>query len=494
MKESLNKGSCDILLVHPSYHRRLGSGIVPPIGLSYLTSSLRKAGFTSKILDCALYFGSLDTLTIKKMKNWLQRELTLANPQLAIGIGPCTTSAIRSILVITDTCRDTHPHVPLIFGGPLTLIPDQEWLFFERLSAFAVVKGDGEYGLRHILAELREGKPLPGIPGVQSSKDQQIEPYFIEDLDALRPTWDRFKMSAYKPSVRRNLFVYPFASMVGSRGCPHHCSFCVSGQLIKYRRHSFEYIAKQVGILRKNYHTRSIIFYDDSLFPYTLKVNDEITLFADLLSRSASDVLWQIEIRPDVFSQISNETFKHIFSCGCRQMNIGIEKVSSSQLELLSKPFDVEQLRRSCRLITKICPRMRLTGTFILGGPGETLKLIHETIEFSAELGLLFAHYYPLELYPGTPMYRSVFGQENSAWFNKIMNDKWPWGEIIYEDNDISAIQLMDLVHSAYRYFYDRDEWRKIAKHHLGRNYEKVQASVKLWQEDRFQLSRGDET
>lgn len=490
MKEGLNKEGCDILLIHPSYHRRRGSGIIPPIGLAYIILSLRKAGFKAQVLDCALHFGSLDTLTIKQMKNWLRKELILANPRLAIGIGPCTTSAIRSIIAITDVCNEIYAEIPLIFGGPLTLIPHQEWLFFERLNAFAIVKGDGEYALSSILIQLCKQKSLSDIPGVQSSKNQLVKPYFIEDIDDLYPAWDEFNMAAYKPSTRRDLFIYPFASMVGSRGCPHHCSFCISGQLIKYRRHSFEYIAEQVGILRKNYNIRSIIFYDDSLFPYPLKINDEINLFADLLSQSASDILWQIEIRPDVFCQISKETFKHIFYCGCRQMNIGIEKFSSSQLKLIFKSFDIDQLRKKCQLVSKVCPKMRLTGTFILGGPGENLGLIHKTIQFSTELKCFFAHYYPLELYPGTSLYHFVFGQENDSWFNKIMNDKYPWGEIIYESNDIPATQLMDLIHSAYRYFYNRNEWKKIAKIHLGRNYEKIRVVVKSWQEDRFQLSQ----
>jgi radical SAM superfamily enzyme YgiQ (UPF0313 family) len=428
------------------------------------------------------------------MKKLLRREITLVNPRLAIGIGPCTTSAIRSILAIADTCRDIHLQIPLIFGGPLTLIPDQEWLFFKRLNAFAVVKGDGEYALCRILTQLREGEVLSNIPGVQNSENQRIKPYFIEDLDTLPfPAMDIFKMDSYKPSIRRDLSAFPFASIIGSRGCPHHCSYCISGQLIKYRRHSFEYIAREVRDLYKYHHVRSLIFYDDSLFPSMSKINYEISLFAKLLAQSAPDISWQIEIRPDVFSQISSDTFKHIFSCGCRQINIGVEKASFSQLKLLFKPFSIKQLRETCQLVTKVCPGIRLTGTFILGGPKETLESTHEIIQFSTQLGLLFAHYYPLELYPGTTMYRSVFGKDNRIWFDKIINDKWLWGEIIYENDNISTTQLMDLFHFAYRYFYDRHEWKEIAKRHLGRNYKNVQMIAKSWQEDRFRLNKDGE-
>ncbi len=494
MRDDLNNGNCDILLIHPSYHRRLGSGTVPPIGLAYLASFLSKEGFTSKILDCSLYFDGLDPSKIEKMKNWLRIQLILANPRLAIGIGPCTTSSIRSILAVKDVCREIDQQIPLIYGGPLTLIPNQDWLFFEKLDAFAIIKGDGESALSHILTQLCEGKTPSNIPGVQNSINQQAKPYFMEELDSLPyPSWNSFNMSAYKPSIRRDLFVYPFAPLIGSRGCPHRCNFCISGQLIKYRKHSFEYIVEQAQILRKNYNIKSIIFYDDSLFPYKSKINVDINLFAGLLFQSAPDILWQVEIRPDVFAQISDDTFNHIFLCGCRQMNIGIEKASASQLKSISKEYDIKQLKKTCQSAAKACPKMRLTGTFILGGPEETLESIQENIEYSTQLNLLFAHYYPLELYPGTPSYSSVFGQNNRVWFEKVMNDELPWGEIIYENDNISSTQLMDLAHSAYRYFYDRNEWKELAKYHLGENYAKVQTHVKSWLNDRFQLNRDEE-
>ena len=250
VKESLSKGDLDILLIHPSYHRRIGSSVIPPIGLAYLATSLGKEGFTSRILDCARYFDSLDRLTIEKMKNWLGEKLSSFNPRIAIGIGPCTTSAIRSILAISETCRIIYPDIPLIFGGPLTLIPNQEWLFFDQLKAFAVVKGDGEVPLSNLLKRLRGQKSISNIPGVQTSPKKNVKPHFAEDLDSLEfPTWNGFARGSYKLSVRRDLFVYPFSTVTGSRGCPYHCSFCVSGNLIKYRKRSFENIQKEIESL-----------------------------------------------------------------------------------------------------------------------------------------------------------------------------------------------------------------------------------------------------
>ena len=481
--------ACDILLIDPPYNRRLGSGVVPPIGLGYIVSYLRNNGFVSHVLDCSLYFDDLSDSTLERMRNWLRRELGLHRPRFAIGIGPCTTPTVRSTRAIAETCRQMYPNIPEIFGGPLATIPEQEWVFFKKFGATAIVKGDAEIPLRDILVSLRRGESLSEIRGVQISETCKTENFFVKDLNGLPyPAWDVFDLTKYKPSVRRDLFANPFAPIVGSRGCPFSCGFCISGQHIEYRRRSFEKTVNEVEYLRNTFGIRSLIFYDDALFADMKRVNEDMRFFAALINEEAPGVLWQIEIRPDLFSAISDDTIQYIFTHGCRQMNIGVEKASKNQLDAINKPYSTRDLKDACKSVSRVCPEMRLAGTFILGGPKETARSIRETIKFSKELNLLYAHFYPLELYPGTPIYSSVFGQDQTIWYHKVVNDRWQWGEIIYEDESISAAQLIDFVHLAYSQFYERKEWKERAKRILGDNYEKIWSVARLWKKDRFRL------
>jgi len=73
------KDEFDIVLIHPPYHRRSGSGIVFPLGLGYLASTARNAGFSVCILDCALYYSSLDNNTLKQFEVWLHEVLRQLN-------------------------------------------------------------------------------------------------------------------------------------------------------------------------------------------------------------------------------------------------------------------------------------------------------------------------------------------------------------------------------------------------------------------------------
>jgi radical SAM superfamily enzyme YgiQ (UPF0313 family) len=134
---------------------------------------------------------------------------------------------------------------------------------------------------------------------------------------------------------------------------------------------------------------------------------------------------------------------------------------------------------------------MRLTGTFILGGPGEDYATINDTVEFSTSLGLLFAHFYPLELYQGTALYEEVYDeQDTTTWYHKIMSDDLPWGEVIYENEILSRNALLNSVSNAYNTFYSRETWHQLARRMLGKNYVETANVVSEWSKDRFNLKR----
>ena len=48
-------------------------------------------------------------------------------------------------------------------------------------------------------------------------------------------------------------------------------------------------MAKEVECLYKGHGIRSIVFYDDALFPNRANVNNDMTVLADLISKSAPD-------------------------------------------------------------------------------------------------------------------------------------------------------------------------------------------------------------
>jgi len=487
----MTRDQFDIILIHPPFHRRSGSGSVPPLGLLSLSSALRHEGFSSKIIDCALIFNSQTSDSLVEMRQWLSAILEEAGPRLVIGLGPCTTSTIRAARAVAQTCRDIFPDVPLVCGGPLTLIPGIEWVIFEYIEATAMVRGDGEFAMPRIARRLRLGRSLSGIPGVQTTAKEIVLPTFLEHLDSLPlPDWGQVELGQYFPSVRRDLFAYPAAPLVGSRGCALNCGFCLSGTLLKYRRHSLEYTAGHAALLTKHHGVKSLIFYDDCLFPPNSDCTKDLRTFGRLMHRSSAGAIWQMEIVPMTLQRLDSLTVKQLFNSGCRQLNIGVEKSSENTLEAIGKKYSVEDLRDSCNLIKDAAPKMRLTASFILGGPGETRESVHHTIALAQELPLLYAHFYPLFLYPGTPLYNSAVGDHGKLWFKTVTLESSLWGELVYQERELSGDQLVDLVQYAYSSFYGSTGWKEIARSELGNHFERVDRSVKRWTQDRFRLNK----
>jgi hypothetical protein len=180
-----------------------------------------------------------------------------------------------------------------------------------------------------------------------------------------------------------------------------------------------------------------------------------------------------------------------LFGAGCRQLNIGIEKASSANADRIGKRVDIDRIKAAVGEIRAGAPELRLTGTFILGGPQEDRNSILNTIDVARNLGLLFAHFYPLEVYRGTDLYSQCFpGDGPLDWYERILADDLPWGELIYESPSLTREDLLALVAEGYRSFYERDAWHGDARRVLGPNYEKVASVVKQWCADRFAIRK----
>lgn len=483
----------DFVLIHPPYHRRKGSGTIFPIGLGYLASAAENIGYKVSIIDCALFFGSLLPSQLSQLGAWLEPRLKSMNPRLGIGIGPCTTSSIRGTEAVAHICKNVLPNIPIIYGGPLASLPGQASLFFDKLGASAVVPGDGEKAICDILITLSGNSDLSHVHTVITpGKDDLMN--VVEDLDSL-PFPRRLcsvDSNGYVLSVRRDLFLGKYATMISSRGCPHRCKFCVSAHLHKgiYNRRSLDNIFNEISFLQDS-HINVVVFYDDTFFVKPDSLAKDAHDLATGMFNLARPLYWQAEMRPEVLAMVDKNVAALLYAAGCRQLNIGIEKLDSSCASLMGKDVDIDKIRRAVRNINSEAPNLRLTGTFILGGPQENQNSILKTIELASDLGLLFAHFYPLEVYPGTDMYRECFPNDGPLdWYEKIVSDDLPWGELLYENALLTRTDLLAMVNEGYKSFYTRNEWHQMAHQSLGANYSKVANVVKEWCVDRFSIKK----
>lgn len=466
----------DLLLINPYYHIRSGSGSVFPLGNGYISAAVRKDGFSVKFIDTSFLFHKSDNFEERFID-----ELKFLKPTL-IGIGPTTTTSIRSIININKLCKQTHPQVPVIFGGPLATIKSQKWVFYELLNGEAVIEGNGEQKVINILRYLKScsRKEISQYSLQHFNDDQTIDEYdYFEELIPDR-IYDN-----YFPSLRRSLSSNPFATLIGSKGCIRNCDFCVSGAINHYKRRSFESIIKEITYLNKDKGIKDFIFYDDCFFPNKKTVNSEIEFFAKTVYDKKTNFYWQMELSPDVFSEIETSNFDLLYKIGCRQINIGFERNDPQGLNYFNKSYSVDKIKNKCDDLIKFDKKLRLNGTFIISGPNSSGERINELIRFSKELNLMFAHFNPLFLYPGTVLYDKIFPNQPKYWYEVIRENEDFHGDVLYEDENLNRANISYYISKAYSEFYDK-KWESMAIAKVGANFSIAMEEIHKMKNNRF--------
>ncbi|WP_373484482.1 radical SAM protein [Acetobacterium sp.] len=450
----------DLLLINPPFHLRNGGGNFFPLGLGYLMAAAeRNCDFSYKVIDCSKYITSFYSDDLEFLKIQLCKELQSYSP-LAVGIGPCITTQVRALKIIADCCKEIFSSSIIFAGGPLASIDDQEWFFYEYLGIENIIKGDGEVAIIEALSCVMQGKELSCCDKVTTKDHKFINK--IPNINSIAfPT--RLPLMDGKASIRRSAEteLTRTASMITSRGCVYQCNYCVSGNISykEFRKRSYENIAEEMLQINKEYGVNDVIFYDDCFFHNPQTANKDIYLFCRLLLERKINMKWQMEIRPDLLMELNNESILLLEKSGCRQINIGIEKTSIEGLNFLGKKISLYGLAENITQVKKVS-NIHISGTFILGGGDENVSDIMKIIDDSTNLNLDFAHYNPLFVYPGTPIYNMVFSNKED-WVSYILEDSLPWGEVVYENKYVNKDELLELVEHAYNKFYAKSKYRK---------------------------------
>lgn len=451
-KADTAKQKVDVLFIIPPFHMRNGGGSFFPLGLGYIISEVNLLGYSWDVVNCTEQIQSFFNKDLKKLSVILKEILSTYEPTV-IGIGPCITTQLRGLKIISEICKEVFSNIPVFAGGPLPSIENQEWVFYDELGIDYLIKGDGEFAVIEAIRTLKDGKDLSACKYI--SRRGYSYTNFINDINEIPFPYRTFSKKE-KFSIRRSLDSTVQAAMITSRGCPYSCSYCVSGNLkhnnIKYRKRSITNILDEMTDLCDNHEVNDIVFYDDCFFHSVKTVNTDIVSFCSELQSRLLKVKWQIEMRPDVFCNISEPSMVMLQQSGCRQISLGIEKISGAALNFLGKQNCWPNLGAQIEKIKKLTG-ISVSATFILGGRNETEEDIIDLIEKSKELNLDFAHYNPLFIYPGTPLYDTVFS-DKKEWAYLILEDSLPWGEIVYENERMSKDRLLELVDYAYVQFY----------------------------------------
>jgi len=366
---------------------------IPPLGLLYVASALEERGHEVSVIDfCAEEFSDTRLLTAIKQAD-------------AVGI-TVRTLEINSVCHICTTIKQVYPRLPLIIGGPHCTIDPEKAL--RETGADICVQGEGEEVITVIAERLSQKKELDGIPGVLFVKEKKIKRgppvKEIENLDTLSfPSFHLVSHYQYgEVAGGYNPTRGKVASLMTSRGCPHHCRYCINGATNKtYRTRSAENVIREILEIKKSYQFLHVI--DENFFT-DLDTANKILDF--LVEDDHGLELWISGIRVDVADE---QLFRKMRDAGVTTINLGIESGNQDVLDFYNKQITLDQCRNAVRLARKM--GFFTIGYFMLGAPVETEQHLRNTIEFAKSLPLDNASFSPFSYLKGTAIWQDAVSE-----------------------------------------------------------------------------------
>lgn len=359
-------------------------GVLPPLGIGYIASSLEKAGHKVDIIDA---------IALALSKEQVLERIRKFNPKV-VGI-TAMTPTIKGALEVAELAKTTGA-ITVMGGVHMSILP-LETLQYDTVD-FGII-GEGEESMVELCNALEKDESYENIDGLCFKKDGRInigQPKIISDLDSLpMPAFHLLPMKKYSSIIGLD----PTCTMMGSRGCPYQCGFCYKTPSDKkYRIRSVEKIVDEIKFLIKNYQVKEIMFYDD-IMPkdYARALSEEI------ISRNVK-IKWQT---PQRVNLVDPELLKLMAKAGCRILRFGVEQGDPDQMEFVEKRINPEQVKAAFRDAKKV--GISTFAYFIIGYINETEQTMQATIDLAKDLDpryVMFTKAVPL---PNTPlMYQSV--------------------------------------------------------------------------------------
>ena len=357
-----------------------------PMGLIYLGSALKKAGYDVKLYHISHY-------QIEEVA----REIVTLRP-LFLGVSVLTGVSTLHNLMISQRVRNLDPNIPIIWGGHHpTAIPEQ---CIAESCVDYVFMGEGEEGIVQFARAIETNNGFESIPGLVMKIDGRIvrnsPPVLIKDLDMLDFDLDVLDNVSQYVSCSGGSMMFQT-----SRGCPYRCGFCDIANFYShsYRKFSIDYVMHYARKYRDMYGVETFHMTDDIFF-----VNQrDINIMQQLHDLGINIGTIAIRIshlyrHPEIMKVLDELDVTVIFLA----WESGVDRI----LKLMHKDINREIIFHTVRFLAEKYPKIRCVGGGIIGNPTETLEEIQQTVKTAVELRSIHPYSaFFLQLYlplPGT--------------------------------------------------------------------------------------------
>lgn len=384
------------------YWRPIKYSLFPPLGLATL------AAYLDPDLDVSLQDEHVEKLDLND------------HPDLVV-IQVYITNAYRAYQ-IADYYRRRGAYV--VLGGlHVTSLPDEA-----APHADTIFIGPGEHTFPEFLRDLAAGTPrrrygssvrtLAGLPPIR------------RDL------------------IQRHRYLVP-NSIVVTRGCPHHCTFCYKDAFFEGGRSFYTQRVDDALAEIARLPGRHLYFLDDHLFGDAR--------FARELFGGMKGMGRVFQGAATVDSILRDDLVEEAAAAGLRSLFVGFETLSDKGLAGAGKRQNLG--RNYGEVVRKLDSLgIMINGSFVFGLDGDDDEVFARTVDWAVSAGITTATFHILTPYPGTALFTEMAAR------NRIETRNWDLYDtrhVVYRPSQLSPAELKRGYDWAYEAFY---RWSSILK------------------------------
>src|SRR2546422_2370318 len=377
------------------YWRPIKYSLFPPLGLATL------AAYLDPDLEISLQDEHVEKLDLDDQ------------PDLVV-IQVYITNAYRAYR-IADHYRGRGAYV--VLGGlHVTSLPDEA-----APHADTIFIGPGEHTFPQFLRDFAAGTP-------QRRYESSVRT--LEGLPPIRPDL-----------IQRNRNLVP-NSIVVSRGCPHHCTFCYKDAFFAGGRSFYTQLVDDALAEIARLPGRHLYFLDDHLFGNSR--------FARELFRGMRGMGRVLQGAPTVDSILRDDLIEDAAAAGLRSLFVGFETLSRRGLEGAGKR---QNLGRNYSEVVRRLDSLgiMINGSFVFGLDGDDRDVFRRTVDWAVGVGITTATFHILTPDPGTALFTDMAAR------NRIETRNWDLYDTrhhVYPPSLLSPTELKRGYDWAYEEFY----------------------------------------
>lgn len=303
-----------------------------------------------------------------------------------------------------NALKAAAPRAKVIAGGAAFGVAPEA--LFTELGVDYAVAGDGERASVELIRRVLDGGSVEGIPGVVRQGGDGVvftPPGEEADLDSLpQPSLHRWiDLARYE----RHGATIPIQT---KRGCVYKCIYCTYRNVEGwgYRTRDPELVADEIAELQRIAGVNHFDFVDST---FNSPPGHALAVCEAISKRGLRVKLETTNFTP---AAVSPELLLAMKRCGFHSLGITAESASDGVLEKMEKGFDAAKLAEVAVRVERA--GMRTLWIFLVGGPGETLHTLEETLAFAAaRLNRGDAVYLTVgvRIYPGTTLHRIAIAE-----------------------------------------------------------------------------------